>query len=87
MRCGLNYDLYFIVNPMYLLDGKFQYKRCRCELAGFKSAKSLVRISFVDVQPVNFWKTVNQQEYGFWYDIYLITERCIFPCFVMHPTR
>mmetsp|Transcript_15714 Transcript_15714/g.30160 ORF Transcript_15714/g.30160 Transcript_15714/m.30160 type:complete len:579 (+) Transcript_15714:176-1912(+) len=36
---------------------------------GFKSAKSLVRISFVDVQPVNFWKTVNQQEYGFWANV------------------
>jgi sulfoxide reductase catalytic subunit YedY len=32
---------------------------------GFKSAKSLVRIEFTDIQPATFWNTLAPQEYDF----------------------
>ncbi|HTV44897.1 MAG TPA: protein-methionine-sulfoxide reductase catalytic subunit MsrP [Stellaceae bacterium] len=36
---------------------------------GFKSAKSLVRISFTDKQPLSFWQNVQGDEYGFWANV------------------
>ncbi|MFI4980965.1 MAG: protein-methionine-sulfoxide reductase catalytic subunit MsrP [Nevskiales bacterium] len=36
---------------------------------GFKSAKALVKISFADKQPVNFWQAIQPQEYGFWANV------------------
>jgi len=36
---------------------------------GFKSIKSLVRVSFTDQRPVSFWQTVQGDEYGFWANV------------------
>jgi sulfoxide reductase catalytic subunit YedY len=36
---------------------------------GFKSIKSLVRISFSDKRPVNFWQSLQSTEYGFWANV------------------
>ena len=36
---------------------------------GFKSIKSLVRITFTDERPVSFWEEVNDKEYGFWANV------------------
>jgi methionine sulfoxide reductase catalytic subunit len=36
---------------------------------GFKSVKSIVRISFTDQRPVTFWQTVQGDEYGFWANV------------------
>lgn len=36
---------------------------------GFKSAKSLVRISFTAERPVSFWTAVAGEEYGFWANV------------------
>jgi methionine sulfoxide reductase catalytic subunit len=36
---------------------------------GFKSAKSIVRISFTDKRPITFWQTVQGDEYGFWANV------------------
>lgn len=36
---------------------------------GFKSIKSIVRFSFVDEQPVNFWQEIQSSEYGFWANV------------------
>jgi len=36
---------------------------------GFKSAKALVKISFTDKQPVNFWQAIQSSEYGFWANV------------------
>ena len=36
---------------------------------GFKSIKSIVRISFTDKQPVSFWEKVAPREYGFWANV------------------
>jgi methionine sulfoxide reductase catalytic subunit len=36
---------------------------------GFKSAKSIVRISFVDKRPETFWQTLGPEEYGFWANV------------------
>jgi sulfoxide reductase catalytic subunit YedY len=36
---------------------------------GFKSAKSIVRFSFVEERPVSFWETVQGEEYGFWANV------------------
>lgn len=36
---------------------------------GFKSAKSIVKISFVDAQPKNFWQSLQASEYGFWANV------------------
>jgi len=36
---------------------------------GFKSIKSIVRFSFVDEQPVNFWQEIQPSEYGFWANV------------------
>ena len=36
---------------------------------GFKSAKSLVRISFTDKRPKTFWEQIQSSEYGFWANV------------------
>ncbi len=36
---------------------------------GFKSIKSLVRFSFTDKRPVNFWQEIQASEYGFWANV------------------
>jgi len=36
---------------------------------GFKSIKSIVRISFTDTQPVSFWEQITPREYGFWANV------------------
>lgn len=36
---------------------------------GFKSIKSIVRISLVDEQPLNTWKSINASEYGFYSNV------------------
>ncbi len=36
---------------------------------GFKSAKSIVKISFTDTEPHTFWEAINPDEYGFWANV------------------
>ncbi|MTI19067.1 protein-methionine-sulfoxide reductase catalytic subunit MsrP [Rhodobacteraceae bacterium RKSG542] len=36
---------------------------------GFKSIKSIVKISFVSEQPKTFWQTIAPSEYGFWANV------------------
>jgi methionine sulfoxide reductase catalytic subunit len=36
---------------------------------GFKSVKSIVRISFTETRPKTFWDTVQGDEYGFWANV------------------
>lgn len=36
---------------------------------GFKSIKSIVKISFTDTRPKSFWETLNANEYGFWANV------------------
>lgn len=36
---------------------------------GFKSIKSIVRISFTEKRPVSFWEEINAVEYGFWANV------------------
>ena len=36
---------------------------------GFKSIKSIVRVSFVDQRPKTFWETLGPDEYGFWANV------------------
>jgi sulfoxide reductase catalytic subunit YedY len=36
---------------------------------GFKSIKSITRISFVEEQPVSFWEELQAREYGFWANV------------------
>lgn len=36
---------------------------------GFKSAKSITRISFVDKRPTTFWMTLGEEEYGFFANV------------------
>jgi sulfoxide reductase catalytic subunit YedY len=36
---------------------------------GFKSGKSLVRFTFTDQEPVNFWQELQGSEYGFWANV------------------
>lgn len=36
---------------------------------GFKSAKSLTRITFTDQQPETFWQSLGPNEYGFWANV------------------
>jgi len=36
---------------------------------GFKSAKSLVRFSFVEERPKSFWEALQPSEYGFWANV------------------
>ncbi len=68
-----NNELAFMVTGMY---GKPVPKQDGAPLRlalpwkyGFKSIKSIVRISFTDKQPVTFWQTVQGDEYGFWANV------------------
>ena len=68
-----NNELAFLVTGMY---GKPVPKQDGAPLRlalpwkyGFKSAKSIVRVSFTDKQPVSFWETVQGDEYGFWANV------------------
>lgn len=36
---------------------------------GFKSIKSIVRITLTDTQPYTTWKAINQREYGFYSNV------------------
>jgi methionine sulfoxide reductase catalytic subunit len=36
---------------------------------GFKSIKSIVKISLVKEQPMNFWQAIQASEYGFWANV------------------
>ncbi len=36
---------------------------------GFKSIKSIKRISFTETRPVSFWEAILPQEYGFWANV------------------
>jgi sulfoxide reductase catalytic subunit YedY len=36
---------------------------------GFKSAKSIVRITFTEERPVSFWEEIQGSEYGFWANV------------------
>jgi sulfoxide reductase catalytic subunit YedY len=36
---------------------------------GFKSAKSLVKISFAEKRPATFWESIGPSEYGFWANV------------------
>jgi methionine sulfoxide reductase catalytic subunit len=36
---------------------------------GFKSIKSIVRFTFTDERPVNFWQEIQASEYGFWANV------------------
>ena len=36
---------------------------------GFKSAKSVVKVSFVEKRPVTFWEAIGPSEYGFWANV------------------
>ena len=36
---------------------------------GFKSIKSIVRFTFTDKRPVNFWEAAQRAEYGFWANV------------------
>lgn len=36
---------------------------------GFKSIKSIVKFTFTDQRPVNWWQTLQAREYGFWANV------------------
>ncbi len=36
---------------------------------GFKSAKSIVRVTFTDKRPTTFWEGIQPDEYGFWANV------------------
>lgn len=36
---------------------------------GFKSAKAIVKISFVEKRPATFWEAIGPSEYGFWANV------------------
>jgi sulfoxide reductase catalytic subunit YedY len=36
---------------------------------GFKSIKSIVKLTFVDQRPVSFWEELAANEYGFWANV------------------
>jgi sulfoxide reductase catalytic subunit YedY len=36
---------------------------------GFKSAKSIVKVTFTDKRPVSFWEALEDSEYGFWANV------------------
>jgi sulfoxide reductase catalytic subunit YedY len=68
-----NNELAFMVTGMY---GKPVPKQDGAPLRlvlpwkyGFKSVKSIVRVSFTEKRPVTFWQTVQGDEYGFWANV------------------
>jgi methionine sulfoxide reductase catalytic subunit len=68
-----NNDLAFVVTGAYGKPlAKVQGPPIRLAIPwkyGFKSVKSLVRISFVDKRPQTFWETLGPDEYGFWANV------------------
>ena len=36
---------------------------------GFKSVKSIIKVSFTDTQPKTFWEQIGPDEYGFWANV------------------
>ena len=72
MAEGTN-DLAFLATGMY---GKAMPKQDGAPIRlvlpwkyGFKSIKSIVKVSFVDKQPMNFWQEIQPSEYGFWANV------------------
>ena len=68
-----NNDLAFMVTGAY---GKPLAKQFGAPLRlalpwkyGFKSIKSIVKISFVEEMPKSFWETLSATEYGFWANV------------------
>ena len=66
-------DLSFMVTGMY---GKSLPKQDGAPIRlvlpwkyGFKSAKSIVKITFTDTQPSTFWESLQPAEYGFWANV------------------
>jgi len=66
-------DLAFLVTGAY---GKVLHKQFGAPMRlhlpwkyGFKSIKSLVRISFTEERPVGYWEEVQGREYGFWANV------------------
>ncbi len=66
-------DLAFMVTGVY---GKPAAKQFGAPLRlavpwkyGFKSIKSIVRVSFTAERPVTFWEELNASEYGFWANV------------------
>ncbi len=67
------HDLSFMVTGVY---GKPLAKQFGAPLRlavpwkyGFKSIKSIVRISFTEKRPVSFWEEIQPAEYGFWANV------------------
>ena len=68
-----NNDLAFLVTGAY---GKPLAKQFGAPIRlalpwkyGFKSIKSIVRISFTDKRPTSFWEKITPREYGFWANV------------------
>ena len=66
-------DLAFLVTGVY---GKPLPKQFGAPLRlalpwkyGFKSIKSIVRVSLTDKRPVSFWEALQAEEYGFWANV------------------
>jgi len=66
-------DLAFMVTGAY---GKPLHKQFGAPIRlhlpwkyGFKSIKSIVRISFTNKRPKSFWETIQAREYGFWANV------------------
>ena len=66
-------DLAFMVVGAY---GKVLHKQFGAPLRvhmpwkyGFKSIKSIVRVSFTNKRPKGFWETLQNKEYGFWANV------------------
>ena len=68
-----NNDLAFMVTGMYGHDlPKQDGAPIRLHVPwkyGFKSGKSIVKISFTDTQPETFWQALQPSEYGFWANV------------------
>jgi methionine sulfoxide reductase catalytic subunit len=68
-----NNELAFMVTGMY---GKPTPKQDGAPIRvvlpwkyGFKSGKSIVKVSFTDKQPRTFWQDLQESEYGFWANV------------------
>ena len=66
-------DLSFLVTGMY---GKTLPKQDGAPIRlalpwkyGFKSAKSIVKVTFTDKKPATFWEALQPSEYGFWANV------------------
>ena len=68
-----NNDLAFMVTGIYGKPAQNQFGApLRVALPwkyGFKSAKAIVKVSFVEKRPKSFWETVQGSEYGFWANV------------------